>query len=119
ANDEKQETEVDDSLLGDVTLVNNTKTATKLLESEVSTAENSNADFQSVTSEGDGEGDENKDQEEPSEPVRHYLVKWRSLPYEDSTWELEKDVDLDKMQLFMKRRLIKQTKSVLFPLIFL
>ena len=25
--------------------------------------------------------------------VRHYLVTWRSLPYEEATWELEKDVD--------------------------
>lgn len=25
--------------------------------------------------------------------IKHYLVKWRSLPYEDSTWELEEDID--------------------------
>ena len=25
--------------------------------------------------------------------TKHYLVKWRSLPYEDCTWELEADVD--------------------------
>nr|XP_040572938.1 uncharacterized protein LOC121121997 isoform X2 [Lepeophtheirus salmonis] len=25
--------------------------------------------------------------------TKHYLVKWRSLPYEDCTWELESDVD--------------------------
>eukprot|EP00731_Ephydatia_muelleri_P027004 Em0018g1104a len=30
------------------------------------------------------------------EVVTHYLVKWCSLPYEDSTWELEEDVDAEK-----------------------
>jgi chromodomain-helicase-DNA-binding protein 7 len=25
--------------------------------------------------------------------IKHYLVKWRSMQYEDSTWELEEDVD--------------------------
>ena len=24
--------------------------------------------------------------------VKHYLVKWRALAYEDSTWELEDDI---------------------------
>lgn len=23
----------------------------------------------------------------------YYLIKWRQLPYEDATWELEQDVD--------------------------
>ena len=32
----------------------------------------------------------------------HYLVKWRSLPYEDSTWELEQDVDDDSIAFFKK-----------------
>ena len=31
------------------------------------------------------------------EQVTHCLVKWRSLPYEDSTWELEQDVDKRKI----------------------
>ena len=30
----------------------------------------------------------------------HYLVKWRSLPYEDCTWELEADVDPLKIKEF-------------------
>ena len=34
------------------------------------------------------------------EEVTHYLVKWRALPYEDSTWELEQDVDKAKIELF-------------------
>jgi len=34
--------------------------------------------------------------------VRHYLVKWRSLQYEDSTWELEEDVDPEKIAQFGK-----------------
>ncbi|XP_075405819.1 chromodomain-helicase-DNA-binding protein 7 isoform X2 [Tenrec ecaudatus] len=34
------------------------------------------------------------------EPVTHYLVKWCSLPYEDSTWELSKDIDQAKIEEF-------------------
>lgn len=34
--------------------------------------------------------------------TRHYLVKWRALTYEESTWELEDDVDRDKIDLFMR-----------------
>lgn len=36
--------------------------------------------------------------------TRHYLVKWRSLPYEDCTWELEADVDPAKIADFKKWR---------------
>ena len=32
--------------------------------------------------------------------VTHYLVKWRSLPYEDATWELEEDVDGESIRKF-------------------
>lgn len=32
--------------------------------------------------------------------MRHFLVKWRSLQYEDSTWELEEDVDPEKIAQF-------------------
>lgn len=31
---------------------------------------------------------------------RHYLVKWRGLSYEDSTWELEEVLDPDKIKQF-------------------
>uniref|UniRef100_A0A8B9GB70 DNA helicase n=1 Tax=Amazona collaria TaxID=241587 RepID=A0A8B9GB70_9PSIT len=34
------------------------------------------------------------------EPVIYYLVKWCSLPYEDSTWELKEDVDQAKIEEF-------------------
>uniref|UniRef100_A0A670JFG9 Chromodomain helicase DNA binding protein 9 n=1 Tax=Podarcis muralis TaxID=64176 RepID=A0A670JFG9_PODMU len=34
------------------------------------------------------------------EPVTYYLVKWCSLPYEDSTWELKEDVDQGKIEEF-------------------
>ena len=34
------------------------------------------------------------------EEVTYYLVKWNSLPYEDSTWELEQDVDNRKVEQF-------------------
>ena len=39
-----------------------------------------------------------------NEEVTHYLVKWRGLPYEDSTWELQQDVDPEKVRLFKKFR---------------
>ena len=32
--------------------------------------------------------------------VTYYLVKWRSLPYEDSTWEVIEDVTDDKIEEF-------------------
>ena len=32
----------------------------------------------------------------------HYLVKWRSLPYDESTWELSQDIDQDKIQAFLR-----------------
>jgi len=32
------------------------------------------------------------------------LVKWRSLQYEDSTWELEQDVDPAKIEVFERIR---------------
>uniref|UniRef100_A0A674HTT9 Chromodomain helicase DNA binding protein 8 n=1 Tax=Taeniopygia guttata TaxID=59729 RepID=A0A674HTT9_TAEGU len=36
------------------------------------------------------------------EPVVYYLVKWCSLPYEDSTWELQEDVDEAKIAEFKR-----------------
>ena len=45
-------------------------------------------------------------QTEPSgEVVTHYLVKWRSLPYEDATWELEEDVNQEAVRQFNKLHL--------------
>lgn len=32
--------------------------------------------------------------------TRNYLVKWKSLAYEDSTWELEEDVDPIKIKIY-------------------
>ena len=34
--------------------------------------------------------------------TKHYLVKWRSLPYEDCTWELEADVDPEKIKDYLR-----------------
>ena len=34
--------------------------------------------------------------------TKHFLVKWRSLPYEDCTWELESDVDPNKIKDYEK-----------------
>lgn len=36
------------------------------------------------------------------QPVVYYLVKWCSLPYEDSTWELKEDVDEGKVDEFKR-----------------
>eukprot|EP00794_Sanderia_malayensis_P019257 gene19257-21185_t len=36
------------------------------------------------------------------ETVTHYLVKWRSLPYEDSTWELKINVDEPKVKQYLE-----------------
>jgi chromodomain-helicase-DNA-binding protein 7 len=48
-------------------------------------------------------------QEEPNgEVVTHLLVKWKSLPYEDSTWELEEDIDRDKLERYLE---LQQTPS--------
>uniref|UniRef100_A0A4W3JRE1 Chromodomain helicase DNA binding protein 7 n=1 Tax=Callorhinchus milii TaxID=7868 RepID=A0A4W3JRE1_CALMI len=41
------------------------------------------------------------------EPITHYLVKWCSLPYEDSTWELKKDVEQVKIDEFDNLRAVE------------
>lgn len=43
------------------------------------------------------------DDEQPA-TVTYYLVKWRSLPYEDATWELAEDVDPAKVREYMRIR---------------
>lgn len=54
-------------------------------------------------------GDKEKEnEEEESVSTTHYLVKWRSLQYEDSTWELDKDVDSDKIEAYYRRCAISQ-----------
>lgn len=49
------------------------------------------------------ESDE-KDNETAAKVVTHYLVKWRGLPYEECTWELESDIDPVKIAEFHVRR---------------
>uniref|UniRef100_A0A672G689 Chromodomain helicase DNA binding protein 9 n=1 Tax=Salarias fasciatus TaxID=181472 RepID=A0A672G689_SALFA len=41
------------------------------------------------------------------EEVVYYLVKWCSLPYEDSTWELKDDVDQSKIEEFEQLQAVK------------
>ncbi|XP_071513861.1 uncharacterized protein [Panulirus ornatus] len=46
------------------------------------------------------------DMTQPTDPatgkeIKHYLVKWKALSYEDSTWELEDDVDPLKIQAYL------------------
>ncbi|XP_013778295.1 chromodomain-helicase-DNA-binding protein 7-like isoform X3 [Limulus polyphemus] len=43
-------------------------------------------------------------EDKPKKVLRHYLVKWRGLSYEDSTWELEEDVDPIKIEQFYRFR---------------
>jgi len=31
-----------------------------------------------------------------------YLVKWRSLPYDECTWELAQDIDTEKIEAFFR-----------------
>ena len=42
--------------------------------------------------------------ESSGEEVSHFLVKWRSLSYEESTWELQQDVDPNKVRSFLELR---------------
>lgn len=39
---------------------------------------------------------------ESNEQTKHYLVKWRGLPYDDSTWELEEDIEKEKIEQFFR-----------------
>lgn len=47
--------------------------------------------------------------------VTHYLVKWCSLPYEESTWELQEDVDPVKIKEFEDLKKIPEIKHVVMP----
>ncbi|XP_066519392.1 chromodomain-helicase-DNA-binding protein 6 isoform X2 [Hoplias malabaricus] len=48
--------------------------------------------------------------------VTHYLVKWCSLSYEESTWELQEDVDPGKIREFEELKRIPDHKHVERPL---
>lgn len=53
---------------------------------------------------------------ETGEEVTHYLVKWCSLPYEESTWELEEDVDPAKVKEFESLQVLPEiTHVVTYP----
>lgn len=41
--------------------------------------------------------------DEQGKTIIHYLVKWKALPYEDATWEIEDDVDITKVRVEEKR----------------
>ncbi|XP_062400632.1 chromodomain-helicase-DNA-binding protein 6 isoform X4 [Sardina pilchardus] len=52
---------------------------------------------------------------ETGEEVTHYLVKWCSLSYEESTWELQEDVDPVKIREFEELKKIPDLKYVERP----
>uniref|UniRef100_A0A8C6PVN7 Chromodomain helicase DNA binding protein 9 n=1 Tax=Nothobranchius furzeri TaxID=105023 RepID=A0A8C6PVN7_NOTFU len=47
------------------------------------------------------------EEKDTGEEVVYYLVKWCSLPYEDSTWELKDDVDQSKIEEFEQLQAVK------------
>uniref|UniRef100_A0A3B4C824 DNA helicase n=1 Tax=Pygocentrus nattereri TaxID=42514 RepID=A0A3B4C824_PYGNA len=53
---------------------------------------------------------------ETGEEVTHYLVKWCSLSYEESTWELQEDVDPVKIREFEELKKVPEHKHVERPL---
>ncbi|KAM9483665.1 chromodomain-helicase-DNA-binding protein 6 isoform 2-T2 [Clarias gariepinus] len=52
---------------------------------------------------------------ETGEEVTHYLVKWCSLSYEESTWELQEDVDPVKIREFEELKKIPELTPVERP----
>ncbi|XP_066558180.1 chromodomain-helicase-DNA-binding protein 6-like isoform X1 [Amia ocellicauda] len=52
---------------------------------------------------------------ETGEEVTHYLVKWCSLSYEESTWELQEDVDPGKIREFEEIKKIPDVKCTERP----
>jgi SNF2 family DNA or RNA helicase len=46
--------------------------------------------------------------------VTHYLVKWRSLPYEEATWELEEDTDPETIRKFNKLQMVPPDDELQF-----
>ncbi|GCB69531.1 hypothetical protein scyTo_0012440, partial [Scyliorhinus torazame] len=52
---------------------------------------------------------------ETSEPVTHYLVKWCSLPYEESTWELVEDIDPAKIQEYEGLQIMPEVTNLERP----
>ncbi|XP_067128566.1 LOW QUALITY PROTEIN: chromodomain-helicase-DNA-binding protein 7-like [Centruroides vittatus] len=63
---------------------------------DVKNESNEESENKNVESEKVQDSEENK----LKRIARHYLVKWRGLPYEESTWELEEDVDANKIVQF-------------------
>ncbi|KAH9281016.1 Chromodomain-helicase-DNA-binding protein 7 [Echinococcus granulosus] len=70
------------------------------LEDEVATT---NADTPD-TAESETQDEAPTLNDEQPATVTYYLVKWRSLPYEDATWELAEDVDPAKVREYMRIR---------------
>lgn len=98
--DKITKTDIDETINDDNKIDNNVKCEVKEDEVKVTTIENTNdvkTEPETVT--------EIPAPVKKTRLVRHYLVKWRGLSYEESTWELEDDIDDQaKIQQFWKFR---------------
>jgi chromodomain-helicase-DNA-binding protein 7 len=73
-------------------------------EGETKTEEDEKKDSDEKKKEEEEEEKEKEEEEDEFEEVTHFLVKWRGLSYEESTWELQQDVDPSKVKLFKELR---------------
>lgn len=77
-------------------------------ETKMDESKNDSTQVTAIKVEPDKTEEKPEPEEEPKpvqkRTVNHYLVKWRALPYEESTWELEDDLDPAKIEHFWKFR---------------
>lgn len=109
-NEEKND--IKDDIKAEADTENEIKTEIKEKSSDETKDESMDATNESNVSQTDNKSIELTTiptEEKPKPPVqtrkvKHYLVKWRALAYEDSTWELEDDLDPIKVEQFWRFR---------------
>ncbi|OON20507.1 protein, SNF2 family [Opisthorchis viverrini] len=87
---------VGDNVPSDFTAKSDEVTLTNVTSSPNTTLPELKNEEEECSEQGDGE--------RSPVTVTYYLVKWRSLAYEDATWELAQDVDPAKVKEFIKWR---------------